>query len=49
MDVFCENKRSVMVMERAATGKPVVLVAVGAMLVGSIKYNPGSEVGVHVQ
>lgn len=49
MDVFCENKRSVMVMERAATGRPVVLVAVGAMLVGSIQYNPGIEVGAQVK
>lgn len=49
MNVFCENKRSVMVMKRTATGRPVVLVAVGAMLVGSIKYNPGVEVGAQVK
>lgn len=49
MDVFCENRRSVMVMERTATGAPVVLVAVGAMLVGSIKYNTGIEVGAQVR
>lgn len=49
MDVFCENRRSVMVMRRAATGSPVVIVAVGAMLVGSIRYNPGIEVGAQVK
>jgi len=41
LDVFCENRRSVMIMRRTATGAPVAVVAVGAMLVGSIKYNPG--------
>ncbi|KUI55405.1 Phosphatidylserine decarboxylase proenzyme 3 [Cytospora mali] len=49
LDVFCENRRSVMVMRRTATGAPVVVVAVGAMLVGSIKYNPGIEVGAEVK
>ena len=49
LDVFCENRRSVMVMKRAATGAPVVLVAVGAMLVGSIKYNEGIQVGAEVK
>lgn len=49
LDVFCENRRSVMVIRRAATGAPVVLVAVGAMLVGSIRYNPGVEVGAEVK
>ncbi|KAI9810200.1 MAG: hypothetical protein M1827_006646 [Pycnora praestabilis] len=49
LDVFCENKRSVMTLRRTATGSPVAVVAVGAMLVGSIKYNagidrPGTEV-----
>lgn len=48
VDVFCENKRSVMVMSRAATSSQVVIIAVGAMLVGSIKYNPGIEVGANV-
>ncbi|TKA79443.1 hypothetical protein B0A49_01038 [Cryomyces minteri] len=38
LDVFCENKRSVMMLKRTATGRPVAIVAVGAMLVGSIKY-----------
>lgn len=49
MDVFCENKRSVMIIKWAATGTRVAVVAVGAMLVGSIKYNPGIEVGATVK
>ncbi|KAF3767310.1 hypothetical protein M406DRAFT_274789 [Cryphonectria parasitica EP155] len=49
VNVFCENKRSVMVMKRAATGSPVAIIAVGAMLVGSIKYNDGVEVGASVR
>jgi len=43
MDVFCENKRSVMLVERKGTGAPVAIVAVGAMLVGSIVYNTGLD------
>lgn len=49
MDVFCENKRSVMVMTRTATGSQVAVIAVGAMLVGSIRYNPGIDVGASVK
>ena len=49
LDVFCENRRSVMILKRAGTGSPVAVVAVGAMLVGSIKYNPGVEVGRDVR
>lgn len=49
MDVFCENKRSVMVLKRPLTGSPIAVIAVGAMLVGSIKYNPGVEVGASVK
>lgn len=41
LDVFCENKRSVMVLERTETSAPIAVIAVGAMLVGSIKYNEG--------
>lgn len=48
MDVFCENKRSVMILKRSSTGSPIAIIAVGAMLVGSIKYNPGVEVGASV-
>jgi phosphatidylserine decarboxylase len=48
LDVFCENRRSVMTVERHITGSPIAIVAVGAMLVGSIKYvngmnNPGAQ------
>jgi phosphatidylserine decarboxylase len=45
VDVFCENKRSVMTVKRTATGAPIAIIAVGAMLVGSIRYNKGIEVG----
>ena len=49
LNVYCENRRSVMVVEAMGPrGQtiPVVIVAVGAMLVGSIKYiknTPGEE------
>lgn len=43
MNVYCENKRSVMLIERPS-GAMVAIVAVGAMLVGSIKYMNGVEV-----
>jgi len=49
VDVFCENKRSVMILNRTSSGKPVAIIAVGAMLVGSIKYNPGIDVGAEVR
>jgi phosphatidylserine decarboxylase len=49
LDVFCENKRSVMIIERSSTGSPIAIVAVGAMLVGSIKYVQGVEVGAQVR
>ena len=42
-DVFCENKRSVMMIKRSRTGSPIAVVAVGAMLVGSIKYVGGVD------
>ena len=32
LDVFCENRRSVMIVKRRATGKKVAIIAVGAML-----------------
>jgi len=49
LDVFCENRRSIMTVERSSTGSPIAIVAVGAMLVGSIKYvggvdTPGSQI-----
>jgi len=50
LDVFCENKRSVMTLQRSSTGSPIAIVAVGAMLVGSIKYQEGlSEIGAPVR
>ena len=49
LDVFCENRRSVMVVKRAGTNSKVAIIAVGAMLVGSIKYNPGIEVGREIR
>jgi phosphatidylserine decarboxylase len=50
LDVFCENRRSVMTLERATTGAPIAIVAVGAMLVGSIKYVNGADtVGTQVR
>jgi phosphatidylserine decarboxylase len=49
LDVFCENRRSVMTLRRSKTGALIAIVAVGAMLVGSIKYNPGIGSGVQVQ
>lgn len=38
LNVYCQNKRSIMIVERSVDKVPVVIVAVGAMLVGSIKY-----------
>jgi phosphatidylserine decarboxylase len=49
LDVFCENKRSVMTIKRTATGSRIAVIAVGAMLVGSIKYNPGIAAGTEVR
>jgi phosphatidylserine decarboxylase len=50
LDVFCENKRSVMTLERSVTGSSIAIVAVGAMLVGSIKYVGGvDQIGVKVR
>ncbi len=54
LDVFCENRRSVMVVREAQVGMPVVIVAVGAMLVGSIHYvddedgRPVDEAGAQI-
>jgi phosphatidylserine decarboxylase len=50
LDVFCENRRSVMTLKRTSTGSPIAVIAVGAMLVGSIKYVPGvGVVGAQVR
>ena len=48
LDVFCENRRSVMLIRRKSPHLSIALVAVGAMLVGSIKYNPGIQQGAEV-
>jgi len=49
LDVFCQNRRSVMIIRRANTNSRVAVIAVGAMLVGSIIYNPGVAVGSQVR
>ena len=49
LDVFCENRRSVMTLKRKATGHRIVVVAVGAMLVGSIRYTDAAAVGKYVE
>lgn len=41
LDVFCENRRSVMIIKRSSTGSSIAIIAVGAMLVGSIRYVGG--------
>lgn len=48
INVYCENRRSVMILE-TPSGAQIAIVAVGAMLVGSIKYvngvdKPGAQV-----
>lgn len=49
VDVFCENRRSVMTVRRPS-GAKVAIVAVGAMLVGSIKYMTGvDQVGAQIR
>lgn len=48
LDVFCENRRSVMMVSREGTGSPIAIVAVGAMLVGSIKYQNGVSQGSQI-
>jgi phosphatidylserine decarboxylase len=49
LNVFCENRRSLMVIRRGINNTLVAIVAVGAMLVGSIKYNPGIKLGTDVR
>jgi len=43
LNVFCQNRRSVMLV-RQKNGSQVAIIAVGAMLVGSIKYVDKSDV-----
>lgn len=47
LDVFCENRRSVMIVKRSS-GALVAIVAVGAMLVGSVQYVDGVKEGAEV-
>jgi phosphatidylserine decarboxylase len=54
LNVFCENRRSVMIVRRkVGPSQPptsiVAIVAVGAMLVGSIRYDPGIVVGAEIK
>jgi len=48
LDVFCENRRSVMVIKRPSDTR-VIVIAIGAMLVGSIRYNPGIKEGAQIR
>ena len=48
LDVFCENRRSVMLVKRPS-GSHVAIIAVGAMLVGSIRYNQGIKEGIEIR
>lgn len=43
LNVFCENKRSIMTVRKSGSGAKVAIIAVGAMLVGSIFYVPGVD------
>ncbi|KAG6837363.1 hypothetical protein H0H93_010965 [Arthromyces matolae] len=44
-DVFTANRRSVLYLEHAESGKPIVFVAIGALLVGSVVWTGGAEPG----
>lgn len=44
-DVFTANTRSVLYMKHALTGHPVAFVAIGALLVGGIKWTGGGDKG----
>ncbi|KAG6827662.1 hypothetical protein H0H92_010858 [Tricholoma furcatifolium] len=44
-DVFTANRRSVLYVEEAVSGKRVAFVAIGALLVGSIVWTGGAEPG----
>lgn len=50
LDVFCENRRSVMIVRpNSNRDSKVAIIAVGAMLVGSILYNPGISPGREIR
>lgn len=48
-DVFTANKRSVLYLTHGASGRPVAFVAIGAMLVGSIKWTGGAQKDAEVK
>lgn len=48
-NVFTANSRSVLYMTHVETGLPVAFVAIGALLVGSIKWTGGNEKGSTVK
>ncbi|KAF9005969.1 phosphatidylserine decarboxylase-domain-containing protein [Cyathus striatus] len=48
-DVFTANRRSVLYLNHEATGLPVALVAIGALLVGSIVWTGGQEKGKDIK
>lgn len=47
-DVFTANTRSVLYMKEESTGLPVAFVAIGALLVGSIRWTGGGQEGQKV-
>lgn len=48
-DVFTANTRSVLYMKETTTGLPIAFVAIGALLVGSIKWTGGKQPGTKVE
>ncbi|KAI0669632.1 phosphatidylserine decarboxylase-domain-containing protein [Trametes maxima] len=48
-DVFTANKRAVLYMTHALSNRPVAFVAIGAMLVGSIRWTAGAQKGASVR
>lgn len=48
-DVFTANKRSVLYLTHGASGQRVAFVAIGAMLVGSIRWTGGKQAGATVK
>ncbi|KAG6853628.1 hypothetical protein C0991_002688 [Blastosporella zonata] len=44
-DVFTANRRSVLYLEHAGSGKTAAVVAIGALLVGSVVWTGGAELG----
>ncbi|KAI8978164.1 phosphatidylserine decarboxylase-domain-containing protein [Trametes punicea] len=48
-DVFTANKRSVLYMTHERSNSPVAFVAIGAMLVGSIRWTGGAKKGATVK